>query len=184
MRTLFPYFRIERDGRGKKPSIPASNDISRFKNRSAENGKLFGGHCHDRFTSLRAYPPHPNPRYPNLSPDDRTYRASVRPYTCFRKVLPAPRRLENGSRSFQTAEPDNCRYTHGGQQELVVNGIITCHELCHVRQEAMTDIQDMAPREIKMLKRTGLYIPDRPMFLRTALHIGGNMDIIHRVLGI
>lgn len=53
---------------------------------------------------------------------------------------------------------------HGGQQELVVNGIITCHELCHVRQEAMTDIQDMAPREIKMLKRTGLYIPDRPVY--------------------
>lgn len=83
----------------------------RLKIHSAENGKLFGGHCRGRFTSLRAYLLLPNPRYPNLSPDDRTYRVSVLPYTCFRKVLPAPRRLENGSRSFQTAEPDNCRYT-------------------------------------------------------------------------
>ena len=42
----------------------------------------------------------------------------------------------------------------------------------------MTEIQDVTPREIKIFKRTVLYIPDRPMFLRTPIHIGGNMDII------
>ena len=77
--------------------------FSRIKIHSAENGKLFGGHCRGRFTSLRAYLLIPNPRYPNLSPDDRTYRVSVLPYTCFRKVLPVPRRLENGSRNSQIA---------------------------------------------------------------------------------
>ena len=83
----------------------------RLKNRLAENGKSFGGHFFSRFTSLKAYFQLPNPRYSDPSPDDRTYRAYARSYTCFRKVLPVPRKLGNCSRNFQTAEPDNCRYT-------------------------------------------------------------------------
>ena len=114
----FLYSRIERGGRRKNlqympQTIPADSRIAwlRLKNHSAENGKSFGGHFFGRFTSLGAYLLLPNPRYSNPSPDDRMYRASVRSYTCFRKVPLLPRKLGNCSRNFQTAEPDNCRYT-------------------------------------------------------------------------